>query len=68
MAVRDADYSLYVDLVYADGTPLWGQTAQFRTGTHDWEAREMIILPEKTGALPDRILPLPRSFGPGLVR
>ena len=32
---RDSDYSLYLDLQYADGTPLWGQTANFATGTHD---------------------------------
>ncbi|HEV2393169.1 MAG TPA: hypothetical protein VG146_12500 [Verrucomicrobiae bacterium] len=43
----DSDYSLYVDILYTDGTPLWGQTADFRTGTHDWEARELLILPEK---------------------
>ncbi len=40
-------YSLYADLIYADGTPLWGQTANFSTGTHDWQWREVIILPEK---------------------
>ena len=44
---RDSGYSLYVDLVYQDGTPLWGQTANFATGTHDWERREVLILPEK---------------------
>jgi hypothetical protein len=43
----DSDYSLYVDLVYLDGTPLWGQTANFHAGTHDWERRELMILPEK---------------------
>lgn len=43
----DNNYSLYVDLTYQDGTPLWGQTARFRTGTHDWERREVIIMPEK---------------------
>ena len=43
----DSDYSLYVDVLYADGTPLWGQTANFRTGTHDWERRELTIIPEK---------------------
>src|SRR5208282_3710916 len=37
----------YVDLTYEDGTPLWGQTADFRCGTHDWEYRECVILPEK---------------------
>ncbi len=43
----DNDYSLYVDIVYQDGTPLWGQTANFRTGTHDWQERELMILPQK---------------------
>jgi hypothetical protein len=43
----DGDYSLYVDIDYADGTPLWGQTARFRAGTHDWQRRELVILPAK---------------------
>lgn len=43
----DSDYALYLDLVYDDGTPLWGQTAAFATGTHDWQRREVIVLPEK---------------------
>lgn len=43
----DNDYSLYVDLIYTDGTPLWGQTANFSTGTHDWQSRELRIVPEK---------------------
>ncbi|MGA2657103.1 MAG: hypothetical protein ABSH34_06245 [Verrucomicrobiota bacterium] len=43
----DNDYSLYVDILYADGSTLWGQTANFHAGTHDWEEREMVILPEK---------------------
>lgn len=43
----DAHYSLYVDILYADGTPLWGQAAPFRCGTHDWEMRELFIMPEK---------------------
>ncbi|RKY00874.1 hypothetical protein DRP77_10690, partial [Candidatus Poribacteria bacterium] len=43
----DNNYSLYVDIIYADGTPLWGQTARFSTGTHDWEYRERVIMPEK---------------------
>ena len=43
----DSGYSLYVDLVYADGTPLWGQTGNFRCGTHDWQPREFVILPDK---------------------
>lgn len=43
----DSDYALYLDLVYEDGTPLWGQTAAFATGTHDWQRREVIVLPEQ---------------------
>ncbi len=43
----DNDYSLYADLIYQDGTPLWGQTGNFHAGTHDWEQREFIIAPEK---------------------
>jgi hypothetical protein len=43
----DSGYSLYADIVYADGTPLWGQTANFRCGTHDWERREFVLLPDK---------------------
>ena len=44
---RDSDYSLYLDLQYADGTPLWGQTANFAAGTHDFERREVMVLPDK---------------------
>jgi len=43
----DGGYSLYVDLIYEDDTPLWGQTVNFATGTHDWEQRELLILPQK---------------------
>ncbi len=41
------DYSLYIDLVYSDGTTLWGQTALFDAGTHAWQRREVVILPNK---------------------
>jgi len=43
----DSDYSLYADLSYTDGTPLWGQTGNFQVGTHDWELQEFTIFPEK---------------------
>ena len=43
----DRDYSVYLDLLYADGTPLWGQVASFPAGTHDWQRRQVVILPEK---------------------
>ena len=36
-----------MDIVYADGTPLWGQTANFTCGTHDWEQRQFVLLPDK---------------------
>jgi len=44
---RDSDYSLYLDLVYFDGTPLWGQVASFNVGTHGWEKAEVTAFPEK---------------------
>ena len=44
---RNADYSLYLDLVYTDGTPLWGQISPFNVGTHDWERRQVLVFPEK---------------------
>ncbi|HPC97012.1 MAG TPA: hypothetical protein PLU87_18870 [Sedimentisphaerales bacterium] len=44
---RDSDYSLYLDLTYQDGTPLWGQVAPFRTGSHDWQMAQVTIFPDK---------------------
>ena len=43
----DSNYSLYLDLLYTDGTPLWGQIAPFGAGTRDWERREVVVIPEK---------------------
>ena len=43
----DSDYSVYIDLQYADGTQLYGQTAPFSTQTHGWEQKQVVILPEK---------------------
>lgn len=43
----DADYSVYVDLLYSDGTPLWGQVAPFAVGTHDWQSRRVLVAPAK---------------------
>lgn len=45
--VKDNDYSLYIDIRYQDDTPLYGQTAQFSTGSHDWEYSSKIIHPVK---------------------
>jgi hypothetical protein len=44
---EDADYSIYLDLLFADNSTLWGQVASFRTGTHDWQRRQVVVLPEK---------------------
>jgi len=44
---RDSDYSLYLDLTYQDGTPLWGQVSTFSAGSHDWEKAQVTIFPEK---------------------
>lgn len=41
------NYSLYLDLIFTDGTPLWGQKIAFSTGTHDWQTKKVMVLPEK---------------------
>lgn len=43
----NSNYSLYLDLQLADGTNLWGQAAAFRVGTHDWQRRRVVVLPDK---------------------
>jgi hypothetical protein len=45
--VKREDYSLYVDVIYTDGTPLYGLIAPFRPGTHDWERRQLTVFPTK---------------------
>ena len=45
--VKTDDYALYIDAEYMDGTPLWGQIAAFRAGTHDWQRRQVLLLPAK---------------------
>mgnify|MGYP000987972982 CR=1 FL=1 len=43
-----SDFSLYLDLQYMDGTPLWGQTAAFDTDSAaGWHRREVIVTPDK---------------------
>jgi dienelactone hydrolase len=44
---RDSDYALYLDLVYQDGSPLWGQVDAFNAGSHDWEKAQVTVFPEK---------------------
>ena len=41
------DYGIYIDLTYTDGTPLWGQTVAFPTGTRDWSKKTLTIFPQK---------------------
>ncbi len=43
----DSNYSLYLDLTYTDGSHLWGQSAPFDSGTHTWQERRVVIVPEK---------------------
>ncbi len=44
---KGPDYAVYIDIEHTDGTPLWGQFASFRTGTHGWERRQVLISPTK---------------------
>jgi hypothetical protein len=37
---RGPEYSVWVDLQYVDGTPLYGQRASFAVDTHDWQCGE----------------------------
>jgi len=46
-AVEGGEYCIYLDVHYADGTPLWGQTAGFRHGTHGWAYAESVFTPLK---------------------
>ena len=44
---RNSDYSLYLDLTYKDGSPLWGRVYAFQVGTHDWQKAQVVIFPDK---------------------
>ncbi|MFO0928541.1 MAG: hypothetical protein U0736_16210 [Gemmataceae bacterium] len=43
----NSDYSIYLDLVYQDGSTLWGQAASLTVGTHDWQRRQVVVVPDK---------------------
>ena len=43
----DGNYSIYMDIMYADGTPEFGVIAPFSSGTHDWEYKQVIFKPKK---------------------
>jgi len=44
---RNGDYALCVDINFADGSTLYGKTASFETGTHDWEYSAVTIKIDK---------------------
>ena len=43
----DSDYSIYLDITFQDGSSLWAQTANFATGTHDWQLAEGTVEVDK---------------------
>jgi hypothetical protein len=43
----DSDYSIYLDIIFQDGSSLWAQTANFATGTHDWQMAQSTVEVEK---------------------
>jgi len=43
----DNNYAVYLDLQFQDGGHLWGQAAGFDVGMHDWQRRQVLVLPEK---------------------
>ncbi len=43
----DRSFAVYVDIYYTDGTPLYGQTIDWPTGTTDWQYGELLIEPAK---------------------
>jgi len=45
--VGNGDYSIYLDIIYADGTPWWAQTCPFTPGTHGWEYQSRIFYPAR---------------------
>lgn len=45
--VEGGEYCVYLDVHYADGTPLWGRQAIFQRGTHEWSRAESIFTPSK---------------------
>ena len=41
------DYSVYLDIFHADGTPWWGKTAEWPRATHDWAYTARVFHPAK---------------------
>lgn len=40
------NYSLYADITYQNGSNSWGHAVGFSAGTHPWEQRELVFIPE----------------------
>ncbi len=45
--VTTGNYCLYADILLEDGSHVWGRTAVFKDGTHDWEKAECKFVPQK---------------------
>lgn len=43
----DREYVLHLDINYADGSALWGDTTPFKSGTHDWQRVTRTFVPTK---------------------
>ena len=43
----DPDYSVYLDLVYDDGSQVWGQSAPFKTGSHGDQQVRVVFVPDR---------------------
>ena len=41
------EYSIYIDIYFADGSNAWALQAMFPRGTHDWVRREVLYIPPK---------------------
>lgn len=44
---KDTNYGIYADIMYTDGSWLYGNVAPFETGTHGWQQAELIVDPAK---------------------
>ena len=42
----DSGYAIYVDIIFRDGTKLWGYAVPFDTGTHGWQFKAGVIDPD----------------------
>ena len=45
--VHAADYCVWLDVIYTDGSGEWGKCARWSGGTHGWERSAGVILPKK---------------------